>query len=573
MAYVGYTATPFANLLTSPWPREEELGDTLYPADFIASIEPPDEYLGPRHFFKNDQADSEDSVDPRTLLVNVEDGEEGEEDPDDEQTIVSHLLREDIVADGPYRRVHRTLAEAVGDFLISGIVRKIRGQGNKHHTMLINTSHLNDEQEVIRAKVEELIDYWRECLHYSPTDTDAKPVRELLKSRFNLMKRNMTGEKPSWGMLSISSTQATSDHYIDSLAEVASINYQTGEKLEYLEKASEGLRIIAIGGNRLSRGLTLEGLTVSYFIRSSGNYDTLLQMGRWFGYRPGYGDLVRVHMSGRLINWFEHLSDVESQIRGDIARFDQGEEKKTPMDLAVRIRTHPTMQVSGRIRAEDTVVIRSGYDGEILRTSRLSQIGSDRKSNISLGSKLLSKLSKLESKDAHGIRLWKDGVKTNEVLSFISRYKTSEDQLGTFNSNDVSKYIDEMTGKGELKNWSVGVHIPGKNRSDELELGGMTIGTINRGPSKGTPQIGILEHTFEILGVDLDGYPDSVTDDDGKWNKDEMWRLRGVDQPLLLIYMIDKRSRDVSGKPLFTDQSQHGLAVYWSCLSRAKHHP
>jgi len=445
---------------------------------------------------------------------------------------------------------------------VSGVIRKIRGQGNKHHTMLINTSHLNDEQEVIRKKVEELINHWREVLHYSKEDQDAKPVRALLRERYNLMKKNMVGMKPSWKDVERLLDSNNSDHYIDSLAEVASINYQTGQKLEYLEKASEGLRIIAIGGNRLSRGLTLEGLTVSYFIRSSENYDTLLQMGRWFGYRPGYDDLVRVHMSGRLINWFEHLSGVETQIRADIARFDQGEEKRTPMDLAVRIMTHPIMQVSGRIRTADTRVIRSGYDGEILRTSRLCQKVAARKNNISLGSKLLSKLSKQEFTDAHGIRLWKGCVKPKDILNLISSYKTSEDLLGTFNANDVSKYIDEMTERGQLRNWSVGIHIPGKNRSGELDLGGMTIGTINRGPSKGTPQIGILEHTFEILGVDMEGYPESVTDDDGKWSQGrEMWKLRGVDEPLLLIYMIDKGSKSETGKPLFTDGSQHGMAI------------
>ena len=149
------------------------------------------------------------------------------------------------------------------------------------------------------------------------------------------------------------------------------------------------------------------------------------------------------------------------------------------------------------------------------------------------------------------------------VAELISKYKTSDALLGTFSPEDVSAYIMKMAERGELGNWSVGIHNPGKNRSGELEFGGMTIGTVSRGPVKGTPQIGILEHTFEIFGIDIDGYPDSVTDEDGKWNKGQkMWPKRGVDEPLLLVYLIDKGSKNTSsGKPLFADDSEHGMAI------------
>ena len=85
----------------------------------------------------------------------------------------------------------------------------------------------------------------------------------------------------------------------------------------------DGLRVIAIGGNKLSRGLTLEGLTVSYFGRPTQMYDSLLQMGRWFGFRPGYKDLVRLHLTGELLEWFSWLAHVERQIRIDIERYDR----------------------------------------------------------------------------------------------------------------------------------------------------------------------------------------------------------------------------------------------------------
>src|SRR5206468_229711 len=84
--------------------------------------------------------------------------------------------------------------------------------------------------------------------------------------------------------------------------QVREINSSTGEVLDYEREPS--LKAIAVGGNRLSRGLTLEGLLVSFFIRRSVNYDTLMQMGRWFGFRGGYEDLTRIHTTAELEGWF-----------------------------------------------------------------------------------------------------------------------------------------------------------------------------------------------------------------------------------------------------------------------------
>ena len=100
------------------------------------------------------------------------------------------------------------------------------------------------------------------------------------------------------------------------------INSDSKDELDY-EDHPNGLKAIIIGGNRLSRGLTLEGLTISYFTRSSIMYDTLLQMGRWFGFRKGYEDLVRIFTTPKLYDWFSWLCEVERAIRDDINRYDE----------------------------------------------------------------------------------------------------------------------------------------------------------------------------------------------------------------------------------------------------------
>lgn len=88
---------------------------------------------------------------------------------------------------------------------------------------------------------------------------------------------------------------------------VQTINQRNGKNLSF-DDYKDGLRMIAVGGMSLSRGLTLEGLVISYFYRNSKMYDTLMQMGRWFGYRNGYADLCRIWMSDESIEWYKHIS-------------------------------------------------------------------------------------------------------------------------------------------------------------------------------------------------------------------------------------------------------------------------
>src|SRR6185437_6897108 len=103
---------------------------------------------------------------------------------------------------------------------------------------------------------------------------------------------------------------------------VQAINQTTGAaSLDYgAMKEWPGVRVVAVGGNSLSRGLTLEGLCVSYFLRNSKAYDTLLQMSRWFGYRDGYGDLCRIWLTDEAEGWFRHVAVATDELKRDFAR-------------------------------------------------------------------------------------------------------------------------------------------------------------------------------------------------------------------------------------------------------------
>lgn len=140
-------------------------------------------------------------------------------------------------------------------------------------------------------------------------------------------------------------------------------HYRSTDRLDY---DSGPVNVIAVGGNTLSRGLTLEGLVVSFFVRSSNVYDTLLQMGRWFGYRPGYEDLPRIFMPAETRRWFTHLATVEAEMRVEIDRYIT--EHLTPLDMAVRIRSHPKMKVTSPAKSKGAVRGAASYGGQLVET-------------------------------------------------------------------------------------------------------------------------------------------------------------------------------------------------------------
>src|SRR4029078_12197966 len=130
-------------------------------------------------------------------------------------------------------------------------------------------------------------------------------------------------------------------------ANVIAVNSQSPASLDYDVRSENGLTVIAVGGFSLSRGLTLEGLTVSYFLRNSVMYDTLLQMGRWFGYRPDYEDLCRIWMPPEAIGWYEHITESIEELRDELRGMERA--GRTPKDFGLKVRSHPdTLSVTAR---------------------------------------------------------------------------------------------------------------------------------------------------------------------------------------------------------------------------------
>jgi hypothetical protein len=214
--------------------------------------------------------------------------------------------------------------------------------------MLIHVSRYQMWQNLIKELIENLFNYYKHEIEASDTtileefrkilENDTANYKsyktvttEIQQSKFSDIDKNLTVHScEEIKLLLFKAVQKI---------EVKSINGTSGDSLTYYENDKTEISIIAIGGDKLSRGLTLEGLSVSYFLRASKMYDTLMQMGHWFGYRPGYVDLFRLFTSEELNEWYRHITIASEELRSD---FDYlASINGTPEDYALKVRNGP----------------------------------------------------------------------------------------------------------------------------------------------------------------------------------------------------------------------------------------
>ena len=310
--YVGYTATPFANIFIDPDDEHEMVGHDLFPRDFIVCLNPPSNYFGAKQVFRDDTD---------TILQSMEDYED--------LLPLSHS-KNHLVANLP-----DSLHEAVRVFVVARSLRMARGQECAHNSMLVNVSRFIAVQRQVRNEIHALVEQMAASIRINGARPFGEAVRDpeiaALHRVFAEHYQNTCGK--GWA-----DVQALLHDSVSAIRVVA-INSESTESLNYADYADTGLNVIAVGGMSLSRGLTLEGLTVSYFLRRSLMYDTLFQMGRWFGYRDGYGDLCRVWMPEEAQGWYQHIAESNDELRDELARMQRV--AATPREFGLKVRSHP----------------------------------------------------------------------------------------------------------------------------------------------------------------------------------------------------------------------------------------
>lgn len=451
--YVGYTATPFANVFISPTNQ-----DDLYPKSFILNLPRPDNYFGPEMIFGRDVVEGEDagSAPDGYDMVRIV--------PEDEVSSLRPVGRASAADFEP--RMTDSLLDAVRWFWLATAARRARGDDG-HSTMLIHTSVKIDVHESFRDPLLGL----RAGALRETTRGGVGDVADWRKCWDEESARVPAGD---WGRHPLSF-----DDVLPHLAEVIDAtkvvldNYRSQDRLDY----SQGPVVaIAVGGNTLSRGLTLEGLVVSFFVRGATAYDTLLQMGRWFGYRTGYEELPRIWMTSSLSAAFRHLATVEHEMRDDIDRYQR--QNLTPMQVAVRIRTHPSLRITGKMGAAQPAEV--SYAGSRLQTRYFFTQDEDwLDKNLEAARALVQESLRHGRQDAKGTAVVIRGVPAGVIQTFLSSYRVHPDSPD-MDANLLIKYIEKQLGADtpSLSRWSVCV-VPGSGEQVDLG-GGIEVGSVVR---------------------------------------------------------------------------------------------
>ncbi len=343
--YVAYTATPFANIFINPDTYDKEVYKELFPRDFIVSLDAPNTYFGPDEVFL-DEDSSEGIVSP--IL-------------DCDKFLPFSHKKDDQVPEIP-----PSLYRSINQFIIARAVRNLRGQVHKHCSMMINVSRFMAIQNGVRS----FVSLYEKKVRQAVKANYAMP--ELISQKNEIMialKSCFEEDYYNCGRTWIEVKGVLNDVF-DNLR-IFVVNSKSDEALDYRKYESDGnsLTAIVIGGLSLSRGLTIEGLTVSYMYRNTRMYDTLMQMARWFGYRPDYQDLCRVHLHPDSINWYGHIAEASEELRQQIRTMRQN--NVSPKQFGLYVRTHPDellITAANKMRGGEKIKVKQNFSGRIVES-------------------------------------------------------------------------------------------------------------------------------------------------------------------------------------------------------------
>ncbi|PKQ65914.1 hypothetical protein BZG02_02615 [Labilibaculum filiforme] len=555
--YLGYTATPFANVLqdrndipdeiyvekykVKGESVEKELArvDNIFPDDFIELLVPPSNYVGAKQIFETvspiqNNTDENEKIPlvgppvndyieefPSRVYKNVEGEVVGIEN------ITSKTEWNDRFGLGGYldfdtytdykleswspkkeelfpKKLPESLIEALNCFIITLGIRETRIPNMQkselfqpHNTMLIHVSRFTFWQNRTKELVDEYINKVISRISNENPSSDDSIYSELERTWYrqyahiveNIQSYLPVGyDDPFMVSLVFDSIKRVLPTAIKGI-EVKAINSLTGEKLEYPKHTPK--KVIAIGGNRLSRGFTLEGLTINYFIRTTNYSDALLQMGRWFGYRPGYLDCCKIFTTQDSLDKFNSTTQCIEELESEFIKME--EQEKTPKNFILRVKKHPgALKITRPSILKNAKSVNWSYSDQLKMTTQfrvdklsMTYIWRNFKSNIS--PKFNSKL-----KDQDDIIIYE--TTSDEIIKII------RDQPNNFNDNDpefMSRFIELSNEKGYLNNWTVGLKIAGRSENNSFN-----IKELNLNPELGIEKINLAQRSGPITNED-----------------------------------------------------------------------
>lgn len=466
-AYVGYTATPFANIYILPHAHHDKFGADLFPSAFIDALQAPSNYFGPdRVFGLNSEDPDVNTIEALPVVRSIS----------DEAGWMPDKHKRDW---RPPKDLPKSLVQAMESFVLTCATRRARGQRTVHNSMLVHVTRFVDVQNLVTESVDDWV----------------RLTRDRIRDRYSEASRSTIERLRSWWE---EDYVKTTDHWPAAEAarvewkdvrrellpaldriQVRAINGSSQDALTYYEHRRTGLSVIAIGGDKLSRGLTLEGLTVSYYLRSSKTYDTLLQMGRWFGYRPGFEDLCRLYTTTHLRNAYTEIASADDELRRDFE--EMAALSLTPEQFGLRVRTSKLqLSITAANKMRSSELVRISFSRDIPETTVMNLDKSVVNENQKNLTNFVTRLDRLGQPEQDGGWIWK-GVKPDEIVEgFLEGYR-GHPSSHRVRPRLIGEYIRRCAARGELGDWTV--KLASSRNGFKTKIAGRDIGLIRRAPT------------------------------------------------------------------------------------------
>lgn len=464
--FIGYTATPYANLFISQDYNEEQttavknktykIGEDLFPRDFIINIKAPTNYIGAAKIFGYENANPELTKEPLDIFREI-----GDYDPPFFRTI--NRENKDILPE----YLPPSLELAIKSFILTCAIRRVRGHENKHNSMLVHVALLVRWIDRVAYLVNEKTKEYKNAIQ-SEDETLLNELKELYETDFlpttknvldNLDYTDIRIKEHSWEEVKKELKNAVLKIDVRSVhgtRSTTNLEYHNIEEIDY-NRHENGLSVIAVGGSRLSRGITLEGLSISYYIRTTRMYDSLMQMGRWFGYRPGYVDLCRLYTTNQIFEWFNHITMATEEMRNDFDEMTATHQR--PKDFRLKVRNHHgLLTITSLNKLYFSQNIEISFSGENPQTYCLLKTKSAIENNFNALKNLVStigfptKENRIETGKGKIRYLFYPNSNIDSICSFIDAFKIEQPSIS---NATLSEYISTQSRANKIKEWSI----------------------------------------------------------------------------------------------------------------------
>lgn len=559
MNYIGYTATPYANVLN------EDLEESLFPKNFIAVLPLSKEYFGPQQIF-GVEGDDYDGID----IVRIVENED------------LKVLQD--IHDGYLNNIPKSLENAICWFLCGAATMRVQGY-KKPISMLVHTSQKQDHHEYLSKVIENFFKKDRDIIIEYCKKIWKKETERFTKKHFREQYKDYAIEDKY--IKDYPKFEEIEDEIKILLSTISNIKLGEDGELQFNEGIhlcvdncnnsgvnSEGMFLrlaypdkntklekapafIVIGGATLSRGLTIEGLISTFFLRSVKQADTLMQMGRWFGYRKNYELIPRIWITLNTNAQFRFLSTLDMELRREIQQMDAT--GSTPRDYKPRVKNTPKysfIRITAKNKSQNAIETEMDFSGSFNQTVLFENDKEVLKHNICITEEFISLLGNPLPSQEHNknCAVWKNISFKNIKSMFLEKFIFSSRAKAFNDIESLCKWIEEATQKEMLDDWNI-IVAGKKGKGPKWDVNGISITKVQRSQKKrlseheqGLIDIGALRSSKDFLAdIDINKVSEDLKQRIVKFNSKDAKAIRseaGLDsKPQLIIYRIDKNSK------------------------------